>query len=191
MDSNNFIGYYQIEDLSICDKLIQYWKESPNKVLGQSYRPEGNSVVDIDWKDSLDVCIGIDDQSDLFNGYIQELRAAIEKYKKDYPYSGSYSSWKITEGANIQYYKPGAGFKAWHCERGSASYPMCTRHLAWMTYLNDVDDGGGTEFFHQRLTVKAKKGLTLIWPADWTYTHRGEVSQTQEKYIITGWFNYF
>jgi hypothetical protein len=41
-----------------------------------------------------------------------------------------------------------------------------------MTYLNDVDDGGGTEFFHQRLVVQPRKGLTLVWPADWTFMHR-------------------
>jgi hypothetical protein len=59
-----------------------------------------------------------------------------------------------------------------------------------MTYLNDVEDGGGTEFLNQKLVVHAKKGKTLIWPADWTHTHRGVVSPTQEKYIITGWLNY-
>ncbi len=59
-----------------------------------------------------------------------------------------------------------------------------------MTYLNDVEDGGGTEFYHQNLIVKPRKGKTLIWPADWTHTHRGVTSPTQEKYVITGWFNY-
>jgi hypothetical protein len=59
-----------------------------------------------------------------------------------------------------------------------------------MTYLNTVTDQGGTEFLHQNLTVNAEQGKTLIWPADWTYTHRGVISPTQEKYIITGWFNY-
>jgi hypothetical protein len=59
-----------------------------------------------------------------------------------------------------------------------------------MTYLNDVHDAGGTEFFHQKLTVLPRKGLTLIWPADWTHTHRGIVSPTEEKYVITGWFDF-
>jgi hypothetical protein len=59
-----------------------------------------------------------------------------------------------------------------------------------MTYLNDVTDGGGTEFFHQNITTTAVKGKTLIWPSDWTFTHRGQVSPTQDKYIITGWFSF-
>ena len=36
----------------------------------------------------------------------------------------------------------------------------------------------------------AKKGLTLIWPSEWTHTHKGEVSSTKEKIIITGWYNF-
>ena len=51
-------------------------------------------------------------------------------------------------------------------------------------------DQGGTEFYYQNMTIQPKKGLTVIWPADWTHTHRGIVSPTQEKYIITGWFSY-
>ena len=39
------------------------------------------------------------------------------------------------------------------------------------------------------LKIKANKGLTLLWPTDFTHTHRGIISQ-HEKYIITGWFHH-
>jgi hypothetical protein len=188
--NENFIDYYQIDDLTICDNIIDYYKSSDRKKAGLSYKPDGTGVVDTAWKDSTDVSIKIDDVDPLLHKYINHLGHAIENYKIKFPWSVAYASWKIIEGANIQYYKPGAGFKHWHCERGCASAPQSTRHLVWMTYLNDVEDGGGTEFFHQNIIVNAKKGLTLIWPADWTYTHRGIVSPTTEKYIITGWLNY-
>jgi hypothetical protein len=64
-----------------------------------------------------------------------------------------------------------------------------TRILVFMTYLNDVPDGG-TEFIYQNIISPAKKGLTLIWPAEFTHLHRGQISKTKEKYIVTGWFNY-
>ena len=51
-------------------------------------------------------------------------------------------------------------------------------------------DAGETEFFHQKIKVKPQKGLTIIWPAEWTHTHRGIVSPTQTKYIMTGWYNF-
>ena len=58
-----------------------------------------------------------------------------------------------------------------------------------MTYMNDVPDGG-TEWFHQDKYVPAQRGYTVIWPSDWTHFHRGRVSNTSEKYIITGWFSF-
>ena len=59
-----------------------------------------------------------------------------------------------------------------------------------MTYLNDVNDGGATYFSHYDLEVKPIKGLTLIWPAEWTHAHRGNVLKTGLKYIITGWLHF-
>ena len=59
-----------------------------------------------------------------------------------------------------------------------------------MTYLNDIPNGGGTEFkFYPDFKVNAKKGLSLMWPTDFTHTHRGVVSE-YEKYIVTGWINH-
>ena len=58
-----------------------------------------------------------------------------------------------------------------------------------MTYLNSVDNGG-TEWLYQELKIDAVKGLTIIWPADFAWTHKGIVSPDQEKWIATGWFKY-
>ena len=89
----------------------------------------------------------------------------------------------------MQKTRPSEGYHNWHCESGSSLYDRTTI-LAWMVYLNDVEDGGGTEFKYQGLRHNAKKGKTLIWPSDFTHTHRGVISQTKEKYIVTGWYTY-
>ena len=104
--------------------------------------------------------------------------------------SDNYAPWGIKEGFNIQHYKPNEGYFSWHTERTSTISENCNRHLVFMAYLNDVDNQGETEFYHQKLKVKPRKGLTLIWPADWTHTHRVITSPIQEKYIITGWLSY-
>lgn len=91
----------------------------------------------------------------------------------------------MVEEYNIQKYLPGGGFKKWHFENDIID----NRVLVFMTYLNDVENGG-TEFLYQNLTAPAKKGLTLIWPAAWTHTHRGQITDLEEKYIITGWYSY-
>ena len=57
-----------------------------------------------------------------------------------------------------------------------------------MLYLNTVNDKGGTEFPFQNKIFFAKKGRLIIWPAEFTHPHKGIISPTEEKYIVTGWF---
>ena len=101
-----------------------------------------------------------------------------------------YGAFSLTSRTNVQLYPPGGGYKTFHTERTGKGEPEGSRHLVFMTYLNDVADAGGTEFHHQDVIVQPRKGLTLIWPADWTFTHRGVPSPSQEKIITTGWFNF-
>ena len=58
-----------------------------------------------------------------------------------------------------------------------------------MTYLNDIDNGGETEFLHYGKKFKPKTGKTIIWPAEWTHAHKG-LPVEQEKFIITGWMGF-
>lgn len=178
----NFIQGYYLDDLSICDSLIDYHKKGHQQpgVIGI------DKIVDVDRKDSTDVLLENSPEAD---AYMDMLAKATEQYCNKYNYAGQ-KPFSLVEWIQIQHYKPGQGYHAWHHERTSCQMPIASRHLVFMTYLNTVTEGGETEFFYQRLKVKPEKGLTLIWSADWTFTHRGCVSLTQEKYITTGWLNY-
>jgi len=79
----------------------------------------------------------------------------------------------------------GGGYHIWHYE--ASDRENCQRLLTWMLYLNDVEEGGETEFLYQHLRVKPKQGTLVIWPAAFTHTHRGNPPLSNEKYIITGW----
>ena len=59
-----------------------------------------------------------------------------------------------------------------------------------MFYLNNVYDEGYTEFPNQEKKFQPREGDCLIWPAYFTHTHKGIVSKTETKYIVTGWFSY-
>jgi prolyl 4-hydroxylase len=188
----NFINETFLKDLSICDDLINYHKNSENKTQGVIYSSNGGADVNPNIKLSIDVCTRVDDavKNIIFNRYFKELQTALDLYTKKYSFSNAFSKFSVIENINIQHYKANEGYFAWHCERGNAVMPQASRHLVFMTYLNDVVDAGQTEFYYQNLKVIPQKGKTVIWPADWTHTHRGITSPTQEKYIITGWFNY-
>jgi hypothetical protein len=180
---DNFMGGWYM-DPSICDKIIDYHKSSPYRyqgITGEGY----NSEV----KESIDVIVQTNPE--LAKEYlVNNLQQCLELYIEKYPWCNAYEPWMVTEGVNIQYYPKGGGFKTWHTERTLPELPYNNRHLVFMTYLNDVTDDGETEFYHQKLKIKPEKGLTIIWPTDWTFTHRGIPSDTQEKYIITGWYSF-
>jgi hypothetical protein len=179
---NNFICGWYIDNTEICDKLIQYHTNS-NPRPGEV----GNGLVVPTVKTSIDC--HITDQK-LFNEYWSFLGICRDLYIEKYEFCNKYSPWEIRQSINIQQYLPGMGFYGWHCERAQASELSAARHLVFMTYLNDVTEGGETEFYYQSLKIRPTKGLTLIWPVDWTFTHRGIPSNTQTKYITTGWFHY-
>lgn len=85
----------------------------------------------------------------------------------------------------VQKTKIGGGYHVWHCEASERN--VCNRLLTWMVYLNDVHEGGETEFLYQHMRVKPEQGTLLIWPAAFTHTHRGNPPLSNEKYIVTGW----
>ena len=183
---NNFIYLDYLQDLTLCDDIIAFHKNCDDKSPGEIGGANGKGVVNKKCKDSTDVAL----DPKLQAAYINALQYVTEKYIKEYPYCNCYAPWTVKESINVQHYAPKGGYFDNHCERTDAIHPVNNRHLVFMTYLNDMSDAGETEFVNQNIKITPKKGLTVIWPADWTHTHRGISSPTQEKYIVTGWYSY-
>jgi prolyl 4-hydroxylase len=188
-----FVGDFMV-DHAVCDRLVELHRACDRKGLVKRGRmgKGGNLVVDPEKKDSFDVSVDLL-PPDLVNQhgmdrYYAELQHCLQQYQEQHPLLKQVGVFRVTESPTIQHYRPGGGFKMAHFER--SGYATTTRMLVWMTYLNDVTDGGGTHFVYQKHTFEAKKGRTLIWPSDFTHTHVGVVSPTEHKYIITGWMNY-
>ena len=61
------------------------------------------------------------------------------------------------------------------------------RILLFMYYLNDVTEGGSTEFYYQQRFITPKAGRLVIAPAGFTHTHKGHIPLSNDKYILTSW----
>ena len=184
---NNFICGWYI-DIPTCDNLVELFKKNENKFEGRFSDTQKGLTVDKTMKDSIECLLEGDDL--LCKKYNEELQKCVDLYRKKYEFCDATTQWTILTNPNIQYYAPKGGYYVWHNERACRAEPFVSRHLVFMTYLNDVTDAGETEFYYQKLKIKPEKGLTVIWPVDWTFTHRGVSSPSQEKYIVTGWFNF-
>lgn len=190
--NNNFIAGGYIDE-KVCDNLIEYFENCKYKrpgEVGSNNQGEVDSFIKDKVKKSTDLAIAAVNIDRPIQDYYPELNKVLDFYKDKYKYCHEgQGAWTVCENWNIQKYEPKEGFYAWHTER--INITNCSRHLVFMTYLNDVNDGGETEFFYQNIKVKPKKGLTIFWPADWTFTHRGITSNTEIKYITTGWYSYY
>ena len=179
----SFIGAWFIPE-SVCDNIVNHsikrLKKAPLGLCGNNI----DKKVETDIKDSRDMGIHPNHRDYPIGEYRKELQKVLELYLQKYQYAGNMARFDIVSDFNLQYYPPNGGFKQWHFERLDKS--TSNRCLVFMTYMNDVEDGG-TEFYYQNIKTPSKKGLTVIWPADWMHTHRGEISKS-EKIIITGWY---
>mgnify|MGYP000099896027 CR=1 FL=1 len=91
---------------------------------------------------------------------------------------------------NAQKYDKGRGnYGYWHSE----IYPQpghndaLHRVLLFLIYLNDVEEGGETDFYYQDKSVKPKAGTMVIAPCGFTHTHRGNIPVSSDKYVLTSW----
>ena len=86
----------------------------------------------------------------------------------------------------MQKYDQNSGhYNTWHYE---STGKETARQLVVQLYINDIDEAGETEFLYQNKRIAPKRNRMLIWPADWTHTHRGNPPiGDKDKYILTTW----
>lgn len=114
------------------------------------------------------------------------LTNAFSHYVKEFPFLQTRGEW-FTGTVLLQKTSPSEGYHTWHCE--DATYSDVSRMVAWMVYLNDVEEGGETEFLYQSLRIKPKANMAVLWPGSFTHIHRGNPPLSGDKYILTGWFS--
>lgn len=183
---NSFIGAYYINS-NICDDILNFFKKHWDKAgPGFSY-DNGKTYIDKSMKESIELSVSHENFNSPFLEYRKALQSCLEEYVKTYVEATACTHYNINCHYNLQYYPPNGGFKTWHHE--STCKKTASRKLVFMTYLNNVVKGG-TEFKYQKLITPCKKGLTVIWPAEFTHTHRGVINKEKEKYIVTGWYMY-
>ena len=186
----NFIGSWMISPLSICDELIAYFESNESKqkkgVTAKGEYAETKNSIDISMLPNEIKLPG----NEAFEQYFNSLFSCYQDYTTQWPFLTKFANNLQVGTFNLQRYQTGQHFGAIHTERTSLT--TLHRIFAWMTYLNDVDaeDGGSTFFSHYDLEIQPKKGLTLIWPAEWTHAHRGNLLHANSKYIITGWMHF-
>ena len=185
-ENENFIGCWKIENSKLFDQIINFFEQNP-QIQNKGY---ASDRIDEQIKKTTDITIDPIDlkkkEYGIFNSYFEELFKCYEDYKKQWPFIEKTIEILDIPNFNVQRYNPGDHFSHIHCERGNPK--NMHRVFAWMTYLNDIkSENGTTNFTHYNIKIQPEQGKTLIWPAEWTHAHAGEILKVETKYIITGW----
>ena len=179
----------------LCDTILQLYETAA--LEGETYQGfSGRGTNNLNVKNSIDLNLlnysntpaikSLNDKiCDMFNTNINKYATSFPDQDK---WSGmnNFNSPTVFDVLQVQRYKQGEGhYNAWHHE--IMGYRSCKRFFAILVYLNDVEEGGETEFLYAGLKVKPKKGTLVIHPAGFPYVHKGHMPITSDKTILITW----
>ena len=184
----HFIGCWNLKNNKLCNEITQLFENNKN-LQKQGVTGQGKNL---NIKKTIDITVNPNDlkkpKFEILKQYINELHKCFLDYQNQWPFLKTMLKTVYVPSFNIQKYSRGDHFASLHSER--TRLESLHRLFAWMTYLKDVDDGGQTNFSHYGIKIKPETGKTLIWPAEWTHAHTGEVLKSGKKYIVTGWIHF-
>jgi hypothetical protein len=188
----NFVGQFN-DTLSQeeCQGIIDYFEEL-NKLNLTSDRMVSENVQKHVKNDSTAFLLqpqvlSLHKTNLLLQGFLTVFWHCYNLYASEFSILGESESHTI-KSIRLQKTLPGGGYHNWHFEASTSL--TSNRVLAWILYLNDVEEGGETEFLYLRKRISPKAGTLIMWPAGFTHAHRGNPPLVSEKYILTGWVEF-
>ena len=175
----------------LCDEIIGVYENTVNTQPSHVQKSDVGDLREFNpmYRDDRFICL---DEASPWSSELPKLvnehiSRALYEYFEYFPVLNTAESALYSIRQKLQKTDVAGGFHVWHYENGHID--SVHRMLAWTIYLNDVPEGGETEFLYQSERVKPVKGRTVIFPAGFMHTHRGNPPISNEKYILTGWFS--
>lgn len=186
----------------LCKELIKSFETEKNKYGYDGITAGG---LDKEIKNTTDMVISKIPSWDKINKLLRdEIQYNLNEYMRTagkrvmYQESGEYkdedekywymlSSPKLSIPAiQMQKYNKNEGKYVYHNDFSCNFDDRDMRQITFLWYINDVEEGGETQFGNDIL-VKPTAGKLVLFPAHWTFPHRANMPISNDKYIITGW----
>jgi 2OG-Fe(II) oxygenase superfamily len=188
-----FIGVFENAVPSdVCQHLINYF--DIHETLNKTINRQNQGAYKVRKNDTL---LGMAAETDpmvlkTFTMNMQPLADVLDdcykQYIGEYDILAQLSRHRISQTYQIQKTRPGEGYHIWHCEADNLT--AASRIAVPIVYLNDVEEGGETEFLYQKMRIKPTEGTVVLFPAGYTHVHRGNPPLSGTKYIVTTWIEF-
>ena len=180
----NFVKIYDnVIDEESCKGLIEKFEELQNKheivnIEDKEDRISFNQIVltkSEEWKTVND------EMMKLFQAYIVQYKKECNISEQMWPEKYGYETIRMKRYLANDYDR-----FDYHVD--VMDYATARRFLAFFIYLNDVEEGGETEFLFGR--VKPKMGRLVMFPPLWPWEHAGRKPVSGTKYFIHSYCHY-
>ena len=178
-----------------CQNVIELFENEPNKHPGET---QGGVKPEI--KNVLEYNITLHNKNEKWltieKHLFEELQSKLLAYMKnlDNNYEDMYFKKNdlimIDRVFMIARYEKNIGEFKYHNDAGCNCKYYRTRYLTYLWYLNDVIEGGETEFFGN-YKIKPEVGKLVLFPACWSFPYCELMPISSNKYIITGWLSMY
>lgn len=179
-DVRSYIQYFdEALPAVFCEQLIASFHQSVThqQVRSKGWRAglEGSAWTELDLTPLAD---------DAFKGFFyRQIDEYLTRYNRSLGLTIDVPSSSVLAPLRIKRYIAGSGdgFQPHFDSLGE----VASRYLVFLWYLNDVEQGGETEFCDLGVSVQARAGRLLVFPPYWMYQHAGLPPLSGDKYILS------
>ena len=185
--------YDDVIDADSCNLLIGKFEsaeEDQYEVIRQAERDKAIAFTQINLANSADWTSVQNGMLEVYQDYIFHYINDCNIQPKQWPTTYGYEAIRIKRYLDNDYDRFDPHVDVMNNE-------TARRFLAFFVYLNNVDEGGETEFVqltkpgtHIPLKIKAQQGRLLMFPPQWMYYHAGLKPVSNSKYLIHSYCHY-
>jgi len=183
--NNHFIGSWLMNEKNL-NEIIDFFNSSHESHTAGKV---GNGNIDKTKKDCIELLINpreIEEKKlEFLKNFLSEIKNCFVDYTSQWDYLDSNWNKMYIGSVLIQKFLASGHHTEYHCDRQNIN--SSHKSLSWITFLNNIEENEGLmDFKYFECSIKPKKGLTLMWPSDWTHLHRQNLLKSQDKFIIKG-----
>lgn len=181
MDLTHFIRSYDGElEPALCARLVQSFEA----VAGAQQRNGAERYEGLAESAWTEVDVGARADAAFLGFFRTRINRALARYNSDIGLSPlPVPNSPHTAELILKRYRPGGAERFQpHFDSVNA---RADRYLVFLWYLNDVEQGGETEFPQLGMRVAPRAGRLLMFPPYWMFQHAGLPPVSGDKYILS------
>lgn len=173
---------------SLCDEIHSFYYEnfeltSKGITVGGSHQDVKNTFDIRSWRDVPEGPLR-DKYFQIDQKIYQSLKVISEAYIEHFDWLKTAPK-LMDSGYLWQMYPANDGFYKEHIDGECWTKSVANRVLAFVVYINTVEEGGETYFRYQDVAIRPVKGSVAIFPTSWTHPHQAMMPISNDKLILS------